>query len=354
MRDLSVAVIGCGRMGFATPPHVRADLPPGWWPLNHADAVRAVPGLKLVAFCDINLEAAKTAAAKHGAAAYTDYRVLLSDHGPDIVTIATRAEGRAALIAELCESGVRGIHAEKPLCRNLREGELAAAAVTRHGVAFSYGATRRYMQAYRVARDLVTSGEFGAARQIHVHLGAGTLQWSHPHSVDIGMFFLGDDPPESGSALFTEPVNAAGDVLDADPRLAAGFLRFSNGASVVISAAAGCDVMIVCEVGNISVMADGTSIDARRPQPGSKSSYFRAVDQKTMTPQMSGLEVALTELRDAVNGGPPPSSGILQALTGQRALFALALSGLRNGQETRLDEVPLGFTVTGRQCQLFA
>jgi len=269
------------------------------------------------------------------------------------VTIATRAEGRAQLIADLAATGVRGIHAEKPLCRNLSEGEAAADAVEKHGVAFSYGATRRYMAAYREAKELVVSGSLGTMQQMIFHFGAGALQWTHPHSVDLAMFFANDAEIESAQAAFLHPETVQGNLLDSDPILAMGFLRFKEGLSANISMAPGCDTTIVCSEGLVSVLSDGATIEVRkRAKQGDP--YFGHIEQKGISAKRSGLETALTELLDALNGRKPVSGGIRPALMGQRALFALALSGLRSGSAVKLSEVPSNFTVTGRQGSLFA
>ena len=354
MRELTVAVIGCGRMGARTADSLRANLPSGWLPLNHAEAAASVPGLRLVACCDRDPAMAEEAAGRYGGTPYTDYRDVLAKAVPDIVTIATRTEGRAAMIAALAEAGVRAIHAEKPLCRSLEDGESAARAVIRNDVAFSFGATRRYMGAYRHARDIVRSGRFGEARQLHLHFRAGPLQWAHPHSVDLAMFFAGDAEPETAQAALMKPETWDGKVLDADPQLAMGLLRFASGFTALLTAAPGCDASMVCERGIVSVLADGAAIECRVPTPGKGAAYFNSVHNEPIPPGPSGLQVALSELRDALLTDAPPSGGIHLALAGQRALFALVLSGLNSGTEFVLRDVPRNFTVTGRSGDLYA
>jgi predicted dehydrogenase len=354
VRELTVAVIGCGRMGARTADSLRANLPNGWLPLNHAEAVASVPGLRLVACCDRDPAMAQEAASRYGGTAFTDYRDVLAKGVPEIVTIATRTEGRAAMIAACAEAGVRAIHAEKPLCRNLVEGEAAADAVARNKVAFSFGATRRYMAAYRRARDIVRSGRFGEARQLHLHFRAGPLQWAHPHSVDLAMFFAGDAEAETAQAALARPEGWDGTVLDADPNLAMGLLRFATGFTALLTAAPGCDASVICETGIVSVLADGSAIECRTPTPGKGAAYFNAVRAEEIPRGPSGLQVALSELKDAVLTGTRPSGGINLALGGQRALFALALSGLNKGAEIALRHVPKTFTVTGRSGDLYA
>ncbi len=258
------------------------------------------------------------------------------------------------MIAACSEAGVRGIHAEKPLCRSLEEGEAAAAAVIRNNVAFSFGTTRRYMQAYRSARDMVASGRFGSALQVHLHFRAGPLQWAHPHSADLAMFFAGDTEPETAQAAFIKRENWDGKVLDGDPQLAMGLLRFTNGFSALLTAAPGCDAAVACERGIVSVLSDGFAVECRFPTPGKRANYFNAVETEQVRPSPSGIQVALAELRDAILTGAPLSGGVHLALSGQRALFALALSGLNNGTEIALRDVPRDFSVIGRSGELYA
>jgi scyllo-inositol 2-dehydrogenase (NAD+) len=354
VRELTVAVVGCGRMGARTADTLRAAVPKGWLPLNHAEAVASLPGLRLVACCDRDPAMAKEAVGRYGGAPYTDYRDVLANGVPDIVTIATRTDGRAAMIAVCAEAGVRAIHAEKPLCRSIEEGEAAANAVIRNKMAFSFGATRRYMGAYRHARDIIQSGRFGEARQVLLNFRSGPLQWTHPHSVDLAMFFSGDAEPETAQAALMKSEPWDGKVLDADPNLAMGLLRFATGFTALLTAAPGCDASVICEKGIVSVLADGTAIECRAPTPGKGAAYFDAIQTEEIPSGLSGLQVALSELRDAILSGTPTSGGIHLALGGQRALFALALSGLNNGTEISLRDVPRDFTITGRFGDLYA
>ena len=354
MRQLAVAVIGCGRMGAHTDPYVRASFPPGWEPNNHAEAVKSIDGLNLVALCDTNRETAESASALHGVKAYSDYRLMLAETSPDIVTVATRADVRAMIIRDLVKAGVRGIHAEKPLCRSPREGREIAEALSLHKVAFTYGATRRYMAAYRQASERVKSGEFGVAQQIHLHFGPAALQWTHPHTVDLALFFAGDEEPERVQASFLHPVSANENVLDADPLLLSGVLRFPGGFSAIITLGGGCHMMVACEKGTVSVLSDGEILECAKPTGTKGDGYFRRIERKMMPPAPSGLQMALTALRDAVRSDNLANCSVFSALKGQQILFALALSGMRNGADVMIADVPLDFMLTGRQGNRYA
>ena len=68
---------------------------------------------------------------------------MLERERPDIVSVATPPEQRAAIVIHACEHGVRAIYTEKPMAASLEQADATAAAVERHGVAFNMGINRR-------------------------------------------------------------------------------------------------------------------------------------------------------------------------------------------------------------------
>lgn len=226
----------------------------------------------------------------------------------------------------------------------------AARETKARNVAFTWGATRRHMAAYREAKAIVDSGEVGGLRQILVKLGLAALQWTHPHSVDTAAYFAGDADIVAARAVFAEPARAQGLVVDADPKLQLGFLKFANGITAIVTAAGGHDIVLSCERGEVAVLANGTQIAVRRMRGG----YLREVTTTMPNPVTSGLQNALTSLRDFVTSGTPCGFDFDRACAFQRALFALALSGCEGGRAVDPGEVPDDFTLTGRQGNLYA
>ena len=107
------ALIGCGRMGAfidngGASPHA----------FSHAAGYLACPRTVLVALSDPRAEVMNRAGERYGVAAahrYRDYREMLEREQPDIVSVATQPEQRAAIVIHACEHGARAIYAEKPL-----------------------------------------------------------------------------------------------------------------------------------------------------------------------------------------------------------------------------------------------
>src|ERR1700690_1825732 len=103
---LRAAVVGCGRIGTWTQPESVAGLPPGWLPLSHADAIRSVPGLTLAALGDSIPENLQRAGKAFGVTRlFADHKTLIDEVRPEILSIATRTQGRCDIIEYAARHG---------------------------------------------------------------------------------------------------------------------------------------------------------------------------------------------------------------------------------------------------------
>ena len=190
--NLRAAVIGCGRIGAFTRKEIPLTLPKHFLPINHCAAVSATPGVTLVAVCDINQSSATRASALYRVShSYADYREMIKEQKPDIVTIATRTEHRPDIIKYAASNGVRGIYIEKPISRSLGAAKSAMRVVQSNGVSVAYGTYSRYLKVHRGVRDYIASGALGALKQIVVNYGRSGLLWGHPHSVSLLAHYAG-------------------------------------------------------------------------------------------------------------------------------------------------------------------
>jgi predicted dehydrogenase len=340
---LRTAIVGCGRIGTRTRPELAAVLPPGWLPLSHADAIRSVPGLDLAALCDTSPENLKRAAEAFGIRrTYADARALLKELRPEILSIATRTPGRCDLIVDACRNGVKGMHVEKPISTNLQDCERALQAAADGRVALSYGTTRRYMEIYIQARDLLRNGEIGDLLEVQIQMGRTTLLWNHPHSIDLMLFFSGARDVEAVEARCAIRDGAAdSNQVDDDPVVESASVRFSNGVLGVIGTVEGSDVVLAGTRGTLRVVGDGARIDLPT----------RKIDA---LPGTSGTARAFMSLESCIRDGAAPPISPGDILLGQKILLGIALSGLRGGTRTPLSELNPGFTVTGRSGSLTA
>ncbi len=356
--ELGAVVIGCGGMGAFTRPATRAALPPGWLPLAHAEALATLEGVRLVGLCDADAAARERAAVHYGVPAFEAAPAMLAALRPDVATIATRTAPRADLLVACVQAGVRGVHAEKPLCRSLADAARVQAAFAAADASFTYGALRRYHAAYRRAAAMLAAGAIGTLRQIVVGFGRRTALWTHTHSIDAMLFFAG-----GAKALYTQGavavdaadvrLDAAPPLVDADPTIEMGYVAFEGGVSGVITQLDGFDVLLAGSAGTLRIAADGTRIDIETADADSGGYLTRRETIPTVA-DASGTQIALAELAAAVRNGQPERSALAAAIDGQRILFAILLSGLRGGTRMAPGDVPEAFCVTGRSGTLYA
>lgn len=351
---LKVAVIGCGRMGALTTERTRNSVPPVWMPLSHTDAVQAIEGASLVAVCDVSAEQAeKVAAAYPGVVAYTDHLKMLEQVKPDLVGIATRTAGRCEIIRDCVENGVRGIHTEKPMARSVDEARVALDAIDKQEAGLTFGAVRRYMAPYLLAREAVASGEIGEIHQVVIEHGSDMLLWGHPHTVDLAMFFNPGSVVNGVRAkLRIDPADVDGHVVDCDPVLDMACLNFDNGVTAVITAGNGFNVRVHGSDGSIAVIGDGSRVELRKKVSGRP--YELEHEDLLFSDKVSGTQQAFLNLVDFVQNGTHTGIGSGEMESIHRVLFAMVMSELNQGREVAPSEVPSDFFVSGRFGDLYA
>ncbi|MGP9820459.1 Gfo/Idh/MocA family protein [Salinarimonas sp. NSM] len=346
---LRVALIGCGRMGAFTSDATRAMLPDCWFPLSHAEAATAVDGMSLVALADPDAERLAAAGERYGVPAngrFTDYRPMLEVVRPDVVLVATRSDQRAEVLRAAIAAGVRGAHAEKPLASRLGDALDVLSRAERAGFALTYGALRRFMAPYRAARDLLAAGEIGELREVAIDNGpAQALMWTHPHSVDLMLYFAGTDVRSVVAACDLAGMPADERLIDGDPRVHFARLGFGNGVQGLITSAGGMTTRLSGTRGAIEIRSDGRALVVARADA---SGYYAGPPEPVAVPQStSGAVTALTELARAVREGAASSIRLDEIATGQRVLGAIALSALRGCVAVDPASVPEDLTITG-------
>lgn len=262
-RNLTAAVIGCGRMGAFTSESVIQYAPPCWLPLSHADAISAHPRLKLKALCDTDPDTLRRAAEKFGIDhCYNNPHDLLKSEKPSVLGLATRTLGRADLIHSAVEAGTKAIHAEKPLCNSVAELQSLQILLESDDVFVTWGAIRRFLSVYRQAMSLANSGRYGALREVRVNLGSAPLYWTHPHSIDLLLFAASGRRIEGVQARLDNVVQeGVVTKITSDPRIVTASIYFEGGLAGHITQALGSDFVLSCENAEITVRADGSKLD---------------------------------------------------------------------------------------------
>jgi predicted dehydrogenase len=148
---LKSAVIGVGSMGR-----------------NHARIYWELPDVEFVGVADGDLAKAEAIAQRYGTKAYTDYRTMLDEQKPDIVTVAVPTIYHLDVALDVIS---RGIHllVEKPIAFNLEQGKQIIEAANEANVKLMVGHIERFNPAVIALKQHIADGELGRVFQIDAH-----------------------------------------------------------------------------------------------------------------------------------------------------------------------------------------
>jgi predicted dehydrogenase len=227
--ELKAAIVGCGRMGGFIDDEM-TNYPDFVPPYCHAGAYVAAPETVLVAAADV-VEAKLNALADRWnvPGRYTDYREMILNEKPDIVSVTTRPETHAAITIFAAENGVKGVYCEKPLCCSMDEADAMLEACAKHGVQFNLGVNRRYQDVFWKIREAIEGGVIGSLQSVSAY-SAGSALWTHTHTTDMLLYLAGD--PEvtfaQGHAAVA-PSDFEDNRTENDPSILNAYFQFANG-----------------------------------------------------------------------------------------------------------------------------
>ena len=116
-----------------------------------------------VAMADPDAAVRDAAQREDGVAVYESFDAMLAHPGLDAVCVATPTPLHAA---QACAAAAAGLHVllEKPMALDLAGAQAVVAAAETHGVALVVGHSHSFDAPMRAMRELIRSGELGAAR----------------------------------------------------------------------------------------------------------------------------------------------------------------------------------------------
>lgn len=241
---LKVGVIGTG--GIFKFAHL-----PGWQ--SHKE-------VEIVAFCDAFRPSAEAAAAGFPEAnVYDDYKLLLADPAIDIVGIGTPNVYHSEIAIAALEAG-KHVFCEKPDAINPGEAQKMADAAAASGKLLMTMRNNRFSEEAKFAKRLVEQGKMGELYMgrcgwirrrgipgrggwftTKALSGGGPLIDLGVHMIDLAIWLSGNPRPVSVTGTtyrkFADKPDANGQIpagtFDVED-LAAGFIRFDNGAALQI------------------------------------------------------------------------------------------------------------------------
>lgn len=323
--------------------HIHAD--------NHAAGYLPIENVTVVGACDLVPERNAEFIANWGthwpeARTYTNYKQMLTETSPSILSVVTPDHRHADIVVAACEAGVRGIYCEKPIATTLADADRIIAACRAHDVVLSIDHTRRWRQVWHQARNLVRSGDLGPLRRIVATLAGprAMLFRNATHLVDMVNFFADSDPAwviadldESHAAYGPRYAGDGGHDPATDPGASA-YVRFENGVRAFIVAnkdgVARFELRIDCDHGRITIddgagAAEVSQLAKAAPLGGEATGNARAMRWTMPAAPLAwgGLEAGLREVIAHVEakaaGIAPPAPLVSTGEDGRRTLSVL-------------------------------
>jgi scyllo-inositol 2-dehydrogenase (NAD+) len=353
MVKLKGAVIGLGRMGAEPSARLQNILPQGWLPVSHAESIIENEDIELIALCDNDPERlAKLGKHYNVVNLYSDATKLIDEIKPDFLCIATRTLGRTDIIRYAAKKKVSILYVEKPLSRSVADCKSAMIICEENNVTIGYGVNRRYHGTYRKAKAIVNSGILGKLKSINIEHGRSALYWSHPHSVDLILFFAETTEVSSiqGSCVFSEDYISENPLfIDDDPIIENAFIKFENGITSSITQAGGLNVTLTCETGVITIYSDGESLEIRKGDV-----YYNNVEQIELGDLESATVTAFRELVSAHLTGSSAPICKEEIIANMTILNGIVYSSNNDGKRVIPSEIPEDLIITGKSGNFYA
>jgi UDP-N-acetylglucosamine 3-dehydrogenase len=182
-----VGIIGCGR------PWKTKGATGAGMANRHALGYRASPDAKIVALCDLDLDAAQAFQANHGGERiYQDYQQMLAEESLDIVSVCTPVQTHAEIVIAAAKAGMKAIHCEKPMANTYGDSARMARICEERGVQLTIAHQRRFGDAFVKAKELLKAGTIGELTEVAATcpdlFGWGT------HYFDMMLFYSDNTP----------------------------------------------------------------------------------------------------------------------------------------------------------------
>jgi predicted dehydrogenase len=249
-KQVKVGIIGCG--GIANG--------------KHMPALKLVPEVQMVAFCDIIEERAYKAAKEYGvpgAKVYKDYKELLKDPSIEVVHVLTPNREHSFITVDALHAG-KHVMCEKPMAKSYAEAKKMVDAAKETGKLLSIGYQNRYRPDSQYLKAACERGDLGEIYYAKAHAvrrrgvptwgvfmneeeqGGGPLIDIGTHSLDLTLWMMNNYKPKTvvGKVYkkLSENGHCGNGFGDWDPAeytvedSAFGFITMENGATIYLEA----------------------------------------------------------------------------------------------------------------------
>ena len=249
-KEFRVGIVGCG--GIANG--------------KHLPALKALPNVKMVAFCDLIRERAEKALKEYGAEGakiYDTYEELGADPTIDVVHVLTPNKAHAPISIAAMEAG-KDVMCEKPMAKTAEDARAMVEAAKRTGKTLTIGYQNRFRPDSLYLKKCCEAGDLGEVYYARAHAirrravptwgvfldeeaqGGGPLIDIGTHALDLTLWEMNNYEVESVMGSVYRKLADTKDAANAwgpwDPEKftvedsAMGFIKMKNGATIVLEA----------------------------------------------------------------------------------------------------------------------
>jgi nucleoside-diphosphate-sugar epimerase/predicted dehydrogenase len=177
LQQFRVALVGCGRISA-----------------YHLAALRAIPGVDVVAVCDLDERVARECATRNGIrGCYTDMETMMAEARPHVVHLLTPPASHVSL-ARIAARHQAHLYIEKPLASTAADAQSILAMAREAGIQVCPGHSRLFDPVFVEACRRIRLGEIGRVISVRAEQGftyetaarSSAIPWSY--SYDWGTF----------------------------------------------------------------------------------------------------------------------------------------------------------------------
>ena len=199
------AIVGTGRIGNSYDDEVTERKEPAFFqgamrhsglytvlPVNHAESYLTTPGFELVAAANRGEGKLRAFGERRGVRAlYTDFREMLRQERPDVVSVCTQSPEKAEVTIAAAEAEAKAIIVEKALATSMAEADAMIAACERHSTLLAVNHPQRFSLQFRRAKELADGGAIGKITSLATYHRSGMLHGG-THTFDMLRYMAGD------------------------------------------------------------------------------------------------------------------------------------------------------------------
>ena len=295
------AVIGLGRHGQ-----------------RHAQAYQRVPGVELVALCDVRPDQVSAAVEQYsGAHGYTEWQKLFESERPDIVSVVTNGPSHAPITLAAARAGVRHVLCEKPMATAVSDAREMIKVCRETNTRLAVCHARRWVGSYQLLRSMIADGLIGKPAHFWFSCGGGLFAGNGTHFMDLARMLSDSDPISVTSTMDQAGTPNPRGAEFHDPGAVA-LYHFANGMRLVIDMYEDLGVPprmeIVGSIGRILIdeMDSRWEIITRqgadREQP--VTSYWLPLTPVPFVPEaLDMVEMLITGMKELLGGGDITCTG---------------------------------------------